>query len=111
MGNDIGLLASLNSVAGGALDPMFANAAPLIPSSAARQLPISPYMMEAYNRMAQARREEMIRFLSTGRVEVDGKVMKYTFKTFGSRPANGYMLFYGMHGGGGTTKEVNDQQW
>ena len=35
----------------------------------------------------------------------------YLIKTVGERPANGWPLFIAMHGGGGTAKEVNDEQW
>ena len=35
----------------------------------------------------------------------------YTIKTVGTRPQNGWPLFIAMHGGGGTAKEVNDEQW
>ena len=35
----------------------------------------------------------------------------YIIKTVGTRPQNGWPLFIAMHGGGGTAKEVNDQQW
>ena len=35
----------------------------------------------------------------------------YIIKTVGERPKNGWPLFIAMHGGGGTAKEVNDQQW
>ncbi|HEY0073032.1 MAG TPA: hypothetical protein VGB77_02945 [Abditibacteriaceae bacterium] len=35
----------------------------------------------------------------------------YTLKSVGTRPLNGWPLFIAMHGGGGTTQEVNDSQW
>ncbi|WP_157947672.1 transglutaminase domain-containing protein [Abditibacterium utsteinense] len=35
----------------------------------------------------------------------------YTFNTVGTRPKNGWGLVIAMHGGGGTAKEVNDEQW
>ena len=38
-------------------------------------------------------------------------VSPYIMKTVGTRPANGWPLFIAMHGGGGTAKEVNDEQW
>ena len=30
---------------------------------------------------------------------------------YGDKPADGYSLFISLHGGGGTTQEVNNQQW
>lgn len=42
----------------------------------------------------------------------DGKLeMPYFVKTFGKKPARGWSLWVSMHGGGGTPKAVNDQQW
>lgn len=32
-------------------------------------------------------------------------------KTFGEEPEGGHSLWISLHGGGGTTREVNDQQW
>lgn len=37
--------------------------------------------------------------------------MPYATKTYGSEPENGHSLYISMHGGGGTTKRVNDGQW
>ncbi len=44
-------------------------------------------------------------------VQFDKYLSAYTLKTVGTRPAKGWALFIAMHGGGGTAKEVNDQQW
>ena len=49
--------------------------------------------------------------LSEGQVMRDGKTMKFTWRTHGTRPQTGRSLFISLHGGGGTTAEVNDQQW
>lgn len=38
-------------------------------------------------------------------------VSPYTVKFVGERPADGWALFIAMHGGGGTEKAVNDDQW
>jgi hypothetical protein len=46
------------------------------------------------------------------RVLKDGNLeMPFDFKTFGKKPAGGRSLWISLHGGGGTTKAVNDQQW
>lgn len=37
--------------------------------------------------------------------------MPIKIKTFGKAPKEGHSLYISMHGGGGTTPEVNDQQW
>ncbi len=52
------------------------------------------------------------------RTEWDNKViqlgdlrMKFDYKVFGEKPADGRRLFISMHGGGGTAARVNDGQW
>jgi hypothetical protein len=37
--------------------------------------------------------------------------MPIKIKTFGKAPKEGHSLYISMHGGGGTTPEINDQQW
>ena len=37
--------------------------------------------------------------------------MPFAYKIFGDKPEGGRSLYISMHGGGGTTQEVNDQQW
>ena len=37
--------------------------------------------------------------------------MKFIYKLFGEKPADGRALYISMHGGGGTTPAANDQQW
>ena len=44
-------------------------------------------------------------------IRLGDKVMKYEFKVFGEKPANGRSLFISMHGGGGAPSRVNDSQW
>ena len=45
------------------------------------------------------------------RLKIGDKEMPYLVKTFGEKPAGGRSLYISMHGGGGTHKRVNDQQW
>lgn len=45
-------------------------------------------------------------------VLTDGdKEMKFTAKTFGTKPAAGHSLWISLHGGGGAPARVNDGQW
>lgn len=37
--------------------------------------------------------------------------MKFSYKVFGEKPADGRALYISMHGGGGAPPKVNDQQW
>lgn len=41
----------------------------------------------------------------------DGYQMPFYYQIFGDEPADGRSLFISMHGGGGTTSDVNDQQY
>jgi hypothetical protein len=46
------------------------------------------------------------------RILIDGDLkMPFAYTVFGDKPKTGRSLFISMHGGGGTTKAVNDQQW
>ena len=44
-------------------------------------------------------------------LSLGGKSMRWLKKTFGEAPPEGHSLWISMHGGGGTTAEVNDGQW
>ena len=44
-------------------------------------------------------------------IRQDGDSMKLWWTTYGEKPADGRSLWISLHGGGGTTPEVNDQQW
>jgi predicted esterase len=46
------------------------------------------------------------RLLKDGNLE-----MPFQYRTLGKAPDNGRSLYISMHGGGGTTKQVNDGQW
>ncbi len=37
--------------------------------------------------------------------------MKFYYRVFGDKPADGRSLYISMHGGGGTTPAANDKQW
>ncbi len=41
----------------------------------------------------------------------DSLLMKFDYKIFGTKPADGRSLYISLHGGGKTKPEVNDQQW
>ena len=44
-------------------------------------------------------------------IRQDGDSMKLWWAVYGETPADGRSLWISLHGGGGTTPEVNDQQW
>lgn len=47
----------------------------------------------------------------TKTITQDSLTMRFKFRVYGDKPADGRSLYISMHGGGGTTPEVNDQQW
>lgn len=56
--------------------------------------------MERFNRIW---REKVIR--------QDTMAMRFLFKVYGEKPADGRSLYISLHGGGGCPAEINDQQW
>ncbi|MDR1859375.1 MAG: alpha/beta hydrolase [Bacteroidales bacterium] len=44
-------------------------------------------------------------------MRVDTLIMPIEYRIFGEKPEGGRSLYISMHGGGGTTVEVNDGQW
>lgn len=44
-------------------------------------------------------------------ISINGDTLKYTFTVFGARPEGGRSLWISLHGGGGTTAQMNDSQW
>ena len=44
-------------------------------------------------------------------IKEDNLEMPFFFKTFGQKPKDGWSLYISLHGGGGVSKETNDQQW
>ena len=42
---------------------------------------------------------------------IGSDTLKFEYKTFGDKPADGRSLFISMHGGGNAAPRVNDQQW
>ena len=56
-------------------------------------------------------REATADILRSRLIRQDGDSMKLWWTTYGEKPADGRSLWISLHGGGGTTPEVNDQQW
>ena len=44
-------------------------------------------------------------------LKIGNRELKFSYKKFGEKPTKGWSLYISMHGGGGTTPEMNDQQW
>ncbi len=58
-------------------------------------------------RLRHERRSEIER----EEITIGDKTLRYSTTTFGKRPEKGWSLWISLHGGGGTTKAINDQQW
>lgn len=78
----------------------------------------------ALSKEDSAKAEKLVRAWATERIRSDraeemkkrvltlGKLkMPFFYRTFGKKPESGWSLYISMHGGGGTTARVNDQQW
>lgn len=46
-----------------------------------------------------------------GRIDIGDRSMRFEYKKYGAKPADGYSLYISLHGGGNTPARVNDQQW
>lgn len=71
-------------------------------SAEAARLLWSTYLRQQRAALADDAPEEVVYGEST---------MRYAVRTFGQPPEGGHSLYLSLHGGGGTTAEVNDQQW
>lgn len=56
-------------------------------------------------------REERKQEWGAKSITIGEKTMRFEYRVFGEKPAGGRSLFISMHGGGQTSKQVNDQQW
>jgi predicted peptidase len=64
-----------------------------------------------WNARAKQIREERQEEMKARRLR-DGELeMPFSYEVFGEKPEGGRRLFLSLHGGGGTTKQVNDRQW
>ena len=69
---------------------------------------VSKYLWTMYsNYIKESRGNEM----AEGLIKIDSLKMKFYYKIFGKKPQSGHSLYISLHGGGGTTSKVNDQQW
>jgi len=45
------------------------------------------------------------------RIRLGTREMKFDYRIFGTKPKDGWSLYISLHGGGGTTRQINDSQW
>ncbi|MGI9013854.1 MAG: alpha/beta hydrolase [Phycisphaerales bacterium] len=66
---------------------------------------------ELWNEACEQHRAALAAELEAEAVTVGDVTMRLLLRTFGEAPENGHSLWISLHGGGGTTANVNDQQW
>jgi hypothetical protein len=66
---------------------------------------------KVWQEQATALKQQRTAEVEAKRITLDGKTMPWLERVFGEAPTNGRSLWISMHGGGGATKAVNDQQW
>ena len=59
------------------------------------------------NKLLKERQKEMDDF----EIEIEEYKVKFDIKFFGSKPLEGWELFFSLHGGGGTPDSVNENAW
>ena len=68
-------------------------------------------IQEEWREQSETARADLSREWGEKAIAHDGKVMRWLEQSFGDKPADGWSLFISLHGGGGATSDVNDQQW
>lgn len=69
---------------------------------------VKQMLQDAHRRKQIARYSEIWK---TQTIQRDTLTMRFMYRIYGEKPADGRSLYISMHGGGGTAPEVNDQQW
>lgn len=69
------------------------------------------YQAIAVKKLGEQLKKERAKDLDEKRIILGDKTLRFEYKTFGEEPEGGHSLYISMHGGGGTTAAVNDQQW
>jgi predicted esterase len=60
-----------------------------------------------FNNILRERKKEM----DDSEIEIDKYKVKFDIKYFGSKPLEGWELYFSLHGGGGTPDSVNENAW
>lgn len=68
-------------------------------------------LQDAWTRLRREQRSERERELAEKSIAIAGKTLRWNERVDGPRPKDGYALWISLHGGGGTTKDVNDGQF
>ena len=60
---------------------------------------------------AEVQRQKATADWAARKLQYKDYTLRFDFKVFGEKPADGRSLYISLHGGGGTAAAVNDQQW
>lgn len=66
---------------------------------------------QLWQQQAKALASKLAAELKAGAIKHGNHELRLLEKTFGDKPADGHSLWIALHGGGGTTAEINDRQW
>lgn len=99
-------------------------------SESPREMPVAPELISVLNDAKSLTKEESARYagelsvfwkdsvkyinftaFERRRLTIGSNTMKLWWTGYGDVPADGRSLVISLHGGGGTTSDVNDQQW
>lgn len=68
-------------------------------------------VFEIWSKNMQDEAELYNLMIKQGSITLQDKTLKFQYTIMEPKPPKGYSLVFGLHGGGGCAKEVNDQQY
>ena len=68
------------------------------------------YAQQLINEWKEKVRTDMEASYKNKEITIGDKTMRLAWTVFGEKPKDGYALYISLHGGGGTSAEVNDEQ-
>ena len=80
----------------------------------AKGLSAAQARQEADRLKAQWRQEVKAKYEKVwwrGRLDIDDHSMRFDYKKYGKKPADGYSLYISLHGGGSAPSQTNDRLW
>ena len=69
------------------------------------------YDFDLWNGVKSRYANEKMQMLKSRVLKIKDFTMYFTYKVKGAKPNGGYALIFGLHGGGGTDAQTNNQQY
>lgn len=69
------------------------------------------YAKTSFQQLTDQQRPTAAREWEKKEIRYDSLIMRFEYKIFGEKPADGRSLYISLHGGGNAPAPVNDQQW